>query len=195
MTPEGRRQLVATLCLISIVGCRHEPARQSWLSAAENVAPGVELYRSADESLVEGTGPVSVYLLRLDPSRVRLSSVLSNDEVADAEPVPDIAVRHRAIAAVNGGFFNGTNGEPTGVLKVAGELVSDASASKGAVIIESRPGTSTTLTFDRLSVKMAMTVTAGGEEWKIPIDGVDTTRVRGRLMLYTPAYHADTDTA
>jgi hypothetical protein len=24
---------------------------------------------------------------------------------------------------------------------------------------------------------------------------VDTTRARGKLMLYTPAYHADTDTA
>ena len=29
----------------------------------------------------------------------------------------------------------------------------------------------------------------------MPIDGVDTTRERGKLMLYTPAYHADTDTA
>src|SRR5690606_8591217 len=30
---------------------------------------------------------------------------------------------------------------------------------------------------------------------EVPIDGVDTTRGRGRLMLYTPAYHEDTDTA
>ncbi len=29
----------------------------------------------------------------------------------------------------------------------------------------------------------------------IPIDGIDTTRIRGQLMLYTPSYHADTDTA
>ena len=29
----------------------------------------------------------------------------------------------------------------------------------------------------------------------IPIDGIDTTRLRGQLMLYTPSYHADTDTA
>ena len=29
----------------------------------------------------------------------------------------------------------------------------------------------------------------------MPIDGVDTTRERGKVMLYTPAYHGDTDTA
>jgi len=29
----------------------------------------------------------------------------------------------------------------------------------------------------------------------IPVDGVDTTRERGKLMLYTPMYHTDTDTA
>jgi hypothetical protein len=27
------------------------------------------------------------------------------------------------------------------------------------------------------------------------VDGVDTTRERGKLMMYTPKYHADTDTA
>jgi hypothetical protein len=34
-----------------------------------------------------------------------------------------------------------------------------------------------------------------GREWVVPIDGVDTTRARGKLMLYTPAYHPHTDTA
>ena len=35
-----------------------------------------------------------------------------------------------------------------------------------------------------------------GRRWTtIPIDGIDTTRLRGQLMLYTPSYHSDTDTA
>jgi hypothetical protein len=29
----------------------------------------------------------------------------------------------------------------------------------------------------------------------VPVDGVDTTRARGKLMLYSPKYHAHTDTA
>src|SRR5690606_38434455 len=110
-------------------------------------------------------GPVAVYLLRLDPARTRLSSVLANDRVSDSEAVADIARRHGALAAINGGYFNGNNGEPTGVLKVAGELVSDASVPKGAVVIEAPPDGAMRLTFDRLSVKMTMTFTSGGREW------------------------------
>jgi hypothetical protein len=111
------------------------------------------------------------------------------------ETVEGIARRHGAIAAINGGFFNVTNGEPTGLLKVAGELVSDASAPKGAVVIHGRPAVSTTLMFDQLAAKMSMTFTASGKTWTVPVDGVDTTRARGKLMLYTPTYHTDTDTA
>jgi hypothetical protein len=155
----------------------------------------VSFYRSSDVSLIEGAGPIAVALLRLDPARVRLSSALSNDEVADAETVLAIAMRHGALAAVNGGFFNGINGEPIGVLKVSGELVSDASAVKGAVIIEAAPGEPTSLTFDRIAAKMTLLCSRDDRTWSIAIDGVDTTRERGRLMLYTPAYHADTDTA
>src|SRR5579871_4234217 len=42
---------------------------------------------------------------------------------------------------------------------------------------------------------MSLHFRAGARDWTVPIDGVDTTRGRGRLMLYTPSYHADTDTA
>ena len=38
-------------------------------------------------------------------------------------------------------------------------------------------------------------VDEGGAVVTVPIDGVDTTRARGKLMLYTPMYHGDTDTA
>jgi hypothetical protein len=195
MIRAGARRAVATLFVVLLVGCRAGGGSDSWLSDPQTIAPGINLYRSSDNSLVEDAGPVAVFLLRLDPGRVRLSSVLSNDKVADAETVMDIAARHHALAAVNGGFFNGANGEPTGVLKVSGELVSDASVSKGAVVISAAPGQPTTLTFDRLAAKMSLVFATDTREWTVPIDGVDTTRERGKLMLYTPAYHDDTDTA
>jgi hypothetical protein len=113
-----------------------------------------------------------------------------------AERVGDIAMRHGAIAAVNGGFFNVKNGEPMGLLKVAGELVSDNTVAKGAVIIRAPDRGAMSLAFDQLSAKMSVTFKgADGKPITLPIDGVDTTRERGKLMLYTPAYHADTDTA
>jgi hypothetical protein len=99
------------------------------------------------------------------------------------------------VAAVNGGFFNSTNGEPAGLLKVDGQLVSDTGMPRGAVVIHAPPYGSTDLAFDQLAAKVFMTYTAGGRDWVVPVDGVDTTRARGRLMVYTSSYHADTDTA
>jgi hypothetical protein len=195
----SRSRLAACwLALVLAAACRGAvpPAEpESPFEFVEEVAPGVHWYRTADSSLVGGVGPIAVSLLRLDPTRVRLASALSNDRVLDAEPVDGIAARQGAIAAVNGGFFNRRNGEPTGLLKVGGELVSDASRLKGAVVITNLPTGQMMLEFDQLSAKMTMRFRAADRDWEVPIDGVDTTRGRGRLMLYTPAYHEDTDTA
>jgi hypothetical protein len=177
------------LCVASV------PAQAPWLFQTQAVAPGVTLFRSNDASLVNPPGAVAVYLLRLDPERVRLDAALSNGEVMDAERVLDIATRHQAIAAVNGGFFNIKNGEPTGLLKIGGEIVSDSTLSRGIVAIRSRPGLKPELEFDQASVRMAVTFRVGKLDYRVAIDGVDTTRERGKLMLYTTSYHADTDTA
>jgi hypothetical protein len=177
------------------VACRAAPAPVETFGPVEPIAPGVDLYRSADASLVNGVGPIAVSLLRLDPARVALSSALSNDTVLDAETVQGIARRRGAVAAVNGGFFNRANGEPIGLLKVAGELVSDAATPRGVVVVGDAPSGPTAITFDQLAARMTLSFVANGQKWVVPIDGVDTTRARGRLMLYTPAYHADTDTA
>ena len=167
----------------------------SWISSPKTRAPGVQYYTSTDSTLVGSDGPIAVYLLRLDAAQVRLASVLSNDEVVDAEAVQAIAARHHAVAAINAGFFNTRNGEPAGLLKVDGELVSDMSVTKGAVVIRSPVRGRTQLEFDQISARVVMTFKAAGVEHTVVIAGVDTTRARGKLMLYTPAYHTDTDTA
>lgn len=184
---------VLVVVVLFLSGCS-QPVPQP-LGPGVPVAPGVQLLTTTDSSLVGGDGPIAAYLLRIDPSKVRISSALSNDEVVDAEPVDAIARRRDAIAGVNGGFFNRTNGEPIGVLKVDGELVSDAGITRGVVAITNTPDGSVSLAFDRVSAKLVLRFTSGGADWSTPIDGVDTTRERGRLMLYTPSYHADTDTA
>jgi hypothetical protein len=187
--------LALLVALLGLVGaCAPEPAG-SWLGEATEVAPGVDFYRATDPTLVEPAGPVAVHLLRLDPARVRLTSVLAQNEILGAERVNAMAVRQDAVAAINGGFFNQGTGEPTGLLKVARELVSDIGAMKGAVIIRSPLDGVTELAFDQVAVRMSLTFESGGQEWTVPVNGVDTTRARGRLMLYTPTYHADTDTA
>jgi hypothetical protein len=184
----------ALVLLLSATACTAEPSGH-WLGEPTEVAPGVAFYQATDPTLVEPAGPVAVHLLRLDPDRVRLTSALAQDEILGAESVDAIAARYGALAAVNGGFFNDGTGEPTGLLKVAHELVSDTGRLRGAVVIKSPPDGPTELTFDQVAVRMALMFEAAGQQWSVPVNGVDTTRARGRLMLYTPAYHADTDTA
>jgi hypothetical protein len=173
-------------------GCSRPP---SWLSAGAPVADGIEYFETRDPSLLTPPGPIAVYLLRLDPARVRLASAHANDQIMGLETVDGMARRYGAVAAINGGFFNTRNGDPQFVLKEAGELVSDTGAIKGAVIIRSPPSGRTEVAFDQVSARTTLTFRSGDRDWIVPINGVNTTRARGRLMLYTPSYHADTDTA
>jgi hypothetical protein len=191
-----RRASILFVLLTLACGAAQGPAPQGgWLSAPDQVAEGVDFFTSTDSSLVDPAGPIFVSLLRLDPARVRLSSLLSNDQVMYAEPVLEMATRAKVLAAVNAGFFNINNGEPIGLLKVAGELVSDTPITKGAVAIWSPAGGRTTLAFDQVSARVELHVLSEGQSVVVPVDGVDTTRARGKLMLYSPKYHENTDTA
>ena len=155
------------------------------------IAPGIDLYHSTNSSLISPEGPISIWMLRLDPSKCDLRAVLANDEIVGTETVADLAVRHKATVAVNAGFFL-PNGDPAGVLTVDGRLVSDTRRARGAVGL---PKTGGGLIFARLRASASLVVHRRGGASRIPIDGVDTTRARGRIMLFTPAYHGDTDTA
>ncbi len=178
----------------SVVLLGQAPA--SWLGAPQHVAAGVDFYTSLDPSLADPAEASAAYLLKLDPTKVTLSSAHAKDEIMGLETVDGIAARNHAIAAVNAGFFNTKTGDPLSVLKTAGEFVSDASLPRGVVAIgPASSAAAQTLTFDQLSAKAEIRFSAGGKDWVVPIAGVDTTRERDKLTLYTPSYHADTDTA
>jgi hypothetical protein len=115
------------------------------------------------------------------------------------ETVGGIAERHKPIAAINAGFFL-PNGDPAGVMTIDGRLVSDTRRPRGAVGI-SRDAAGVKLVFARLRATASLVLQSsspgsnGQAMATIAIDGIDTTRIRGQLMLYTPSYHSDTDTA
>lgn len=180
----------------SVLAATPAQSSASWLSGPTAVAPGVTLFTSTDPSLMTPPGPQSVLLLKLDPSAVTLSSAHAGDRILGLEPVDVIARRRGAVAAVNAGFFNTRNGDPAAVMKIAGELVSDATLTRGVVAIGPAQGrVPQTLTFDQLGATQSLRYARNGATVTVPIDGVDTTRARGALMLYTPMYHGDTDTA
>jgi exopolysaccharide biosynthesis protein len=163
------------------------------LPPATTLAPGVLFYSIKSTTLVTPEEPMAVSLLRLDPRQVELRSVLSNDEIMGTEVVSTMGERYGAIAAVNAGFFL-PNGDPNGVLTLGGRLVSDTRRPRGAIAI-TNDASGVALTFARLRASAVLMIGTGAKATRVPIDGVDTTRARGRLMLFTPSYHADTDTA
>src|SRR6476646_10424667 len=140
------------LLLALVAGTATLAFRQAvWLGGPRVIATGVEYFTSTDRTLIEPAGPIAVFLLKLDPRRARLDSALSNDEVMGAETVDALAARRHSLAAINGGFFNTKTGEPVSLLKVAGEIVSDTPATKGAVVIQSPSRGRTELWFDQLA--------------------------------------------
>jgi phosphodiester glycosidase len=163
------------------------------LPAATTLAPGVLFYTIASTTLVSPEEPMTVCLLRLDPRQVELRAVLANDEIMGTEVVATMGERHGAMAAINAGFFL-PNGDPNGVLTLGGRLVSDTRRPRGAIAI-TNDASGVRLAFARLRATAVLTIGTGVKAARVPIDGVDTTRARGQLMLFTPSYHADTDTA
>ena len=175
-------------------------AQQLDLPEPRNVAPGVLLYHLDSPALVDPEGPISIWMLRLDPAKVDLQAALANDEIMGVETVAGIAERHKPIAAINAGFFL-PNGDPAGVMTIDGQLVSDTRRQRGAIGI-SKDKTGVKLVFARLRATASIVLqnnmpqgNGGPATVTVPIDGIDTTRLRGQLMLYTPSYHSDTDTA
>lgn len=165
------------------------------LGKPQRVADGVALYHLTNPALLDMTGPIAVQLLRLDPAKVTVESTVAGGRVMSLETVPDMAARTKAIAAINAGFFVVRNGDPAGLLEVRDELVSETGLMRGAVGIVRQAGLPTRLIFDRVTAAVTLRFDADGESYSMPIDGIDTTRVRSKLMLYTPAFGPDSDTA
>ena len=185
-----KRFVVSALLAVGLTACR----AAGDLPKPEVVAPGVRLYRLADPSLLDPPGPVAIQILRLDPRRVRLESALSDDQIVGTETVLDTAQRHKALAAINAGFFL-PNGDPNGLLQVDGELVSDTTRPRGAIAVTTDDQRVTRLLFDVVTADARVRFGTDEDAPGVDIAGIDTIRQRGKLMLFTPKYHAHTDTA
>jgi hypothetical protein len=189
--------LAAWIRLITlVVAIAIAPAAQETLPGLGDgraVAPGVLHFTLADPALLDPPAPISVQLLRLDLAQVDLTTDLALGDRQGRATVLSAARRRHAIAAVNAGFFSLHNGDPIGPLRIDGELVSDGTLGRAAAaLIPNGRGGKPAWVFDRAGVALAAVLERGGS---IAIDGVDTTRAVGALMLFTPRYGPHSDTA
>jgi hypothetical protein len=88
------------------------------------------------------TGPWVGHVLAIDPALRRVEPVLANDVVADRETLSSLSARHRALAAINGGYFvigdaDGTPGDLAGTSILDGQLVSEAVDGRTDLVLRS----------------------------------------------------------
>jgi Phosphodiester glycosidase len=147
----ARASIAATLLLVLAAVLAAQPPA---LGSAERIADGVVLHRLDDPGLLNPAGPIAVQALRLEPDKIRLVMGLAEDRVPAREGVEQIASRHGAIAAVNGGFFALEDGMPNGLLKSGGRVLGGTARARGAVGITDRRG-AVRLLFDRVTATTA----------------------------------------
>ncbi|MDF2710411.1 MAG: N-acetylglucosamine-phosphodiester alpha-N-acetylglucosaminidase-like protein [Nonomuraea muscovyensis] len=136
------------------------------------------------------TGPWNVKVMMINPRAFRGSYAASlGGSVAKRETVTAMAKAGKALAAVNGGFFNihtanELRGEPVGASVVAGRLLSEAVPGRSAVVLKGRTARVTEL-------KTTVTAIAASGE-KLPVNGVNRAAVAEELVLYTEEWGAKT---
>ena len=107
------------------------------------------------------------------------------------ESLMSLAQRHKALAAINGGFFEmeGTfRGESVGALKIDGEWVSEPEQGRAVIGFRSVDGKIETY-IDRIALRQELVLPSGVT---LPIDGMNRDRGRNELVIYRPHFHAVT---
>jgi len=182
----GRRlPALALLCGAGILigAAAPAPAVQALLalSAPVTLAPGIRYYSFDDPVHLGGDAPISARLLEVEPEGTALDVALGKDGTQGRDTVGSMAARRGAIAAVNAGFF-GTTGDPAGIYKIDGLLISESARPRAAVGFARPEGPP--LLFDRVSARPRVRVGTTA----INVSGIDTKRGSREIVLYTPRY-------
>ena len=154
----------------------------------KQIADGIEY-----AEILRGTEkePIRANLLRLDLTKVRLDVAHALDSAIGLETPSSIAKRHGAFAAINAGFFKWDgfyDGDPVGILKIDGNILSESYGNRIAIGINNMAN-ATQVEFAHLKSDNFFfrgTINA------IPISGINRRRDNSDTILYTPELHRST---
>lgn len=152
--------------------------------ATQSVARGI-LHRQ-----IQHKG-VLTNILAVSPDAVNIRPYRAMSAGIGTETLVSLARRHKALAAINGGFFEmaGTfRGESVGALKIDGEWVSEPEQGRAVVGFRKVNG-KTEAYIDRIALLQALVLPNGDT---LPIDGINRERGKNELVLYRPHFHAVT---
>ena len=178
-----KRLFVRILVSVSLISATYlSISAQDWRSIHDGVEYA-EVTRTIDNQ------PVRMNLLRLDLKKVRLDVVHAMDAAIGTETVSSMAMRHKALAGINAGFFRLDNsiwaGDPAGIFFVDGEALSEPVNQRVALEIFNNGSISTEVFIDHLGLKETMVI--GDKTFEV--SGINRERKDNELVLYSPQFH------
>jgi exopolysaccharide biosynthesis protein len=166
------------------------------------------------------TGPWVVNVLEVDPTQFQgeLAPALATGIVPGNEPLTQLALPTKALAAVNGGYFvigasDGTPGDLAGISIIGGKLVSEAVNGRTSLILSSGSGknarvaalssevtvtadSGATRSVDGLNRKPGLIRGCGGVGGDVPTENPKhdfTCTDSSELIQFTPAFGQTTE--
>ena len=130
-------------------------------------------------------------ILSVSPDAVDIRPYRALSAGIGTEALVSLARRHKALAAMNGGFFEmaGTfRGESVGALKIDGEWVSEPEQGRAVIGLRTVDG-KVEAYIDRIALRQEV-VSPSGETLRI--DGTNRSRDRNELVIYRPHFHTVT---
>ncbi len=131
-------------------------------------------------------------ILSVSPDAVDIRPYRALSAGIGTETLVSLARRHKALAAINGGFFEmaGTfRGEPVGALKIDGEWVSEPEQGRAVIGLRTVDGNIEAY-IDRIALRQELVWSPSAET--LPIDGMNRNRGRNELVIYRPHFHTVT---
>ena len=130
-------------------------------------------------------------ILSVSPDAVDIRPYRALSTGIGTETLVSLARRHKALAAINGGFFEmaGTfRGESVGALKIDGEWRSEPEQGRAVIGLRTVDGT-IEASIDRIALRLELVLQNGKI---VPIDGMNRSRGRNELVIYRPHFHVVT---
>jgi exopolysaccharide biosynthesis protein len=173
---------------------------QTRSQAFQTIAAGVEYLQitRGESSSDESTGPWLINMLRVDLSRASLRVFHAMDEGVGVETTSSLAARHKAVAAINGGYFRTTGtfrGESVGSLMLGGKLISEPHYDRAALGLITQPETTQILLghlkfVGEISIRRRSQPTR--TEVHHAVNGINRPLLKDELLVFTPEFHRTT---
>ena len=130
-------------------------------------------------------------ILTVSPDAVDIRPYRALGAGIGTETLVSLARRHKALVAINGGFFEmaGTlRGESVGALKIDGEWVSEPEQGRAVIGFRTMNGKIEAY-IDRIALLQELVLPSGKT---LTIDGINRERSKNELVLYRPYFHTVT---